>query len=107
MSSHIPSRAKARNADGKFPHFPAPPQRRRCFLQLIRHSGESVIQKLTDESKSLVGSSKASHALKEAVKHALPYLEASIHSRSDGALDEADRIVKQYLVVTDMHENGG
>jgi hypothetical protein len=66
---------------------------------------ESVIQKVTNELKGLVGSSEPSHPLKKAVKHAFPDIEASIDSCSDSALDEADGIVQQYLVVADMHQN--
>jgi hypothetical protein len=71
------------------------------------HLGESAIEKLTNKPKSLVGGNEMSHPLKKPVKHPLSYIKARIHSRSDRPLYEADRIVKQYLVVTDMHEDRG
>jgi len=53
-------------------------KRFRLFLNC--RPGESVVQKLTDELKSLVGSCEASRAPKESMNHPFPHIEANIDS---------------------------
>ena len=65
--------------------------------------GESVVQKLTNELKSLVGCCEASHAPKESMDHAFPYIEASIDPCRDRALNKAHGIIEQHLVIADIH----
>jgi hypothetical protein len=80
---------------------------KRLGLPLHCLLGESVDQKLTDELKSLVGSCEASHASKESMDHAFPYIEASIDSCRDRALHQANGIIEQHLVIADMHTDRG
>jgi hypothetical protein len=75
---------------------------KRLGLPLHCLLGESVGQKLTDELKSLVGRCKASHAPKESMSHAFPYIEASIDSCRDRALNKANGIIEQHFVFADV-----
>ncbi len=77
------------------------------YLPLHHLLGESVDQKLTGEFESLVGSCEASHASRKSVDHAFPYIQASIGSFRDRALNKANGIVEQNLVVTDMYTDRG
>src|SRR6202167_5088585 len=65
--------------------------------------GKTVVQKLTDDWKGLGRSCQASQASQISVDHPFPYIQSSIHSGHDRTLDEADGIIKQHLVVADMH----
>src|ERR1700691_901390 len=65
--------------------------------------GKTVVQKLTDDWKGLGRSSQAPQASQISVDHPFPYIQSSIHSGRNRTLDEADGIIKQHLVVADMH----
>ena len=71
--------------------------------RILSLPGKSLPQKFTDHLKSLIRSVEASHTTKESVDHAFPYIEMSIHFRCDCSIYETDRIVKQYLVISDMN----
>jgi hypothetical protein len=87
--------------------FPLPLSISDSDLFLNCRPGESVVQKLTDELKSLFGSCEASYAPNESMNHPFPHIKASIDSRYDRVLNETDGIIKQDLVVADMYADWG
>src|SRR6204780_175423 len=83
--------------------FPLPLSISDSVYRSFCRPGKSVVQKLTDELKGLGRSCQASQASQISVDHPFPYTQSSIPSSRDRTLDEADGIIKQYLVVADMH----
>jgi len=80
---------------------------KRLGLPLRSRLGEPTDQKLTDELKGLVGSFEASHASKESMDHAFPYIEAGIDSCRRRQIHEANGIIEQHLVTADVHTDRG
>jgi len=80
-----------------------PPCVKRLELPLDCRRGETLDQEFADQTECLGRGGPAPHSTKEAVDHALPNIEANVDSRRNRALDKANRVVEQHLVLADMH----
>ena len=73
------------------------------FSLFIRCVGKALHEEVPYQLKGRCRSRQSSYASQISMDHPAPHVEPDVHSCRRRLLDQADRIIKQDLVVADMH----